>query len=52
VHDRAFASSDISAVSVLCTIETRNRAHLEELLARLHGHGVRTYQTTVRPFGE
>ncbi|MEO7166518.1 MAG: threonine ammonia-lyase [Chthoniobacterales bacterium] len=42
VHDRAFASSDVSAVNVLCTVETRDRAHLEELLARLGDHGVKT----------
>jgi threonine dehydratase len=28
LHDRAFAGSDVSAVHVLCTIETRNREHL------------------------
>jgi len=42
VHDRAFASSDISAVNVVCTVETRNRLHLEDLLARLHEGGVKT----------
>ena len=41
VHDRAFASPDVSAVNVVCTVETRDRAHLEELLARLEKHGVR-----------
>jgi threonine dehydratase len=41
VHDRAFASPDVSAVNVLCTVETRDRAHLEKLLARLEEHGVR-----------
>ncbi len=42
VHDRAFASSDVSAVNVLCTVETRDRKHLEEVLARLHERGVQT----------
>jgi threonine dehydratase len=42
VHDRAFASSDVSAVNVLCTIETRDRAHLEQVLSRLHERGVKT----------
>ncbi|MEO8044105.1 MAG: threonine ammonia-lyase [Spartobacteria bacterium] len=42
VHDRAFASSDVSAVNVLCTVETRDRKHLEEVLARLHERGVKT----------
>jgi threonine dehydratase len=43
VHDRAFASSDVSAVNVLCTVETRNREHLAELRAQLKSHGVETY---------
>ncbi|HSU86901.1 MAG TPA: threonine ammonia-lyase [Chthoniobacterales bacterium] len=42
VHDRAFASSDVSAVNVMCTVETRDRAHLEELLSRLKERGVKT----------
>jgi threonine dehydratase len=42
VHDRAFAGSDVSAVHVQCTVETRNHAHLEELRARLQESGVRT----------
>src|SRR4029077_7378422 len=45
VHDRAFASSDLSAVNVLCTVETRDRAHLEKVLSRLHDHGVTTSAT-------
>jgi threonine dehydratase len=42
VHDRAFASSDVSAVNVLCTVETRNHKHLAELRAKLKSHGVKT----------
>lgn len=42
VHDRAFASSDVSAVNVLCTVETRDRGHLDQVLARLREHGVKT----------
>ena len=42
VHDRAFASSDISAVQVLCTVETRSHRHLSELRERLKEHGVET----------
>jgi threonine dehydratase len=41
VHDRAFASSDISAVNVVCTVETRDRKHLEELLSQLRHHRVK-----------
>jgi threonine dehydratase len=42
VHDRAFASSDVSAVNVLCTIETRNHEHFAQVRARLKDHGVET----------
>jgi threonine dehydratase len=45
VHDRAFASSDVSAVNVLCTVETRNREHLADLRAQLKSHGVETYDS-------
>ena len=45
VHDRAFASSDVSTVNVLCTVETRNHEHLAELRAQLKSHGVETYDT-------
>ena len=43
VHDRAFASSDVSMVNVLCTIETRNRDHFEQVRSRLKEHGIETY---------
>jgi threonine dehydratase len=43
VHERAFASSNISAVRVVCTVETRDHAHLAELLAQLKNHGVETH---------
>ena len=42
VHDRAFASSDVSAVQVMCTVETRDREHLAELRATLAAHGIAT----------
>jgi threonine dehydratase len=40
VHERAFTGGDIFEVSVLCTIETRNRAHLEEIFARLEAEAI------------
>jgi threonine dehydratase len=43
VHDRAFASSDVSAVNVVCTVETRNHQHLRELLTHLEEHGFKTF---------
>lgn len=30
-HDRAFSGSDVSAVHVVCTVETRDRAHIAAL---------------------
>ena len=45
VHDRAFATSDVSTVNVLCTVETRNQQHLAELRAQLKSHGVETYDS-------
>ena len=45
VHDRAFATSDVSTVNVLCTVETRNHQHPAELRAQLKSHGVETYDT-------
>ena len=46
VHDRAFAGSDVSAVHVVCTVETRNQQHLSELRTRLKEHGVQTFDST------
>lgn len=43
VHDRAFASSNVSMVTVLCTVETRNREHFEQVRARLKEHGIQTH---------
>ncbi len=39
-HERAFAGPDVFAVRVLVTIETRDRAHLEELFSRFHAEKV------------
>jgi len=46
VHDRAFASPDVSAVNVLCTVETRNHQHLAELRDLLKSRGVEIYDAT------
>src|ERR1700730_18686684 len=43
VHERAFASSDVSTVNVLCTVETRNHEHFAQLRAHLKSYGVETY---------
>ena len=45
LHDRAFAGSDVSAVHVVCTVETRNRQHLAELRERLNENGVQTFDS-------
>ena len=38
-HDRAFASDDVATVVVHCVIETRDRAHIETIRARLQAEG-------------
>ncbi len=43
VHERAFASSDVSAVKVDCTVETRDHAHLNDLLTHLKSEGVQIH---------
>ena len=40
VHNRTFAGPDLSRVHVLCTIETRDRAHISEIQQRLAEKGV------------
>lgn len=45
VHERAFASSDISAVRVVCTVETRDRDHLADLRDQLRRGGVETHDS-------
>jgi threonine dehydratase len=40
LHDRAFSGPDVSAVQVLCIIETRDRAHLAEVYRRLRADDV------------
>lgn len=38
-HDRAFSGPDVSAVNAVCTVETRDRAHIRELHRALRRHG-------------
>ncbi|HVT73177.1 MAG TPA: threonine ammonia-lyase [Lacunisphaera sp.] len=38
-HDRAFSGPDISAVNAVCTVETRDHAHIRELHRALRRHG-------------
>jgi threonine dehydratase len=40
VHNRTFAGPDLSRVHVLCTVETRDRAHIREIQHRLADNGV------------
>jgi len=46
VHDRAFASPNVSAVNALCTVETRNHQHLADLRALLKNRGVEIRDAT------
>jgi threonine dehydratase len=41
VHDRAFSGPDLSAANVLCTVETADRRHIEELYKSLAEAGIR-----------
>ncbi len=43
VHNRTFAGPDLSRVHVLCTVETRDRAHITELQQRLAENGVEIF---------
>jgi threonine dehydratase len=38
-HDRAFSGPDVSAVNVVCTVETRDHAHVRELHRALRRQG-------------
>ena len=40
-HDRTFTSADVSAVQVLCTVETRDHNHIRELHEALNAAGIR-----------
>ncbi|RYG24675.1 pyridoxal-phosphate dependent enzyme, partial [bacterium] len=40
VHERAFASADVTSVEVQCIIETRDREHLDAVLKRLQELGM------------
>lgn len=42
-HDRLFSGPNVAAVNVLCTVETRNQAHIEELYRHLTANGVRHF---------
>ena len=43
VHDRTFCGPSIAAVNVLCTVETRDAAHLAQLYERLTAAGIRHF---------
>ncbi len=48
-HDRAFGGADISTVRVVCTVETRDAAHIAELHGCLHRQGIRVLSCAVLP---
>jgi len=43
VHNRTFAGPDLSRVHVLCTVETRDRAHIAEIQQRLAENDVELF---------
>lgn len=42
-HDRLFSGPNVAAVNVLCTVETRDQAHIEELYRHLTASGIRHF---------
>lgn len=46
IHERAFAGTDVSLTQVICTIETRDRAHVREVLQSLRKNGIKVSQST------
>jgi threonine dehydratase len=42
-HDRAFASADVSTVTVHCIIETRDAEHIASLRRRLQNEGFQVF---------
>ena len=40
IHDRAFAGPDVASANVLCTVETADRAHVEQLYQLLRSEGI------------
>lgn len=40
LHDRAFSGPDVTAVNVLCTVETADREHIERLYQSLAAAGI------------
>jgi threonine dehydratase len=43
-HDRLFTSAEMSKVTVLCTVETRDRAHASSLLQALREKGFEVHE--------
>ncbi|MGV3772553.1 MAG: threonine ammonia-lyase [Verrucomicrobiales bacterium] len=48
VHNRTFAGPDLSRVHVLCTVETRDRAHVAELQKKLAENDVELFNVDKR----
>lgn len=46
-HERAFHATDISTVKVLCTVETRDALHVEELHEELRRRGIKVIARTL-----
>ena len=48
-HDRAFAGPNVTAVNVLCTVETSSHEHIRELFAQLQAAGIECFRSTSQP---
>ncbi len=50
-HDRAFSGSDVTAVNVLCTVETSDRDHIHRLYKVLADEGISVLPAAPGPNG-
>jgi threonine dehydratase len=48
LHERAFGGTDVSMTQVICTIETRDRKHVQAVLGKLRQGGVKIVSTITR----
>jgi threonine dehydratase len=45
VHDRAFTTGGVASVHVVCTVDTRDHAHVEELRRAMNAAGMESIAT-------
>ncbi len=48
LHERAFGGTDVSMTQVICTLETRDRKHVQAVLGKLRQGGIKIVSTITR----